>query len=135
MNVGDELGEWAAGGHEAIRSMVKSLNGDLSAFDHDPLTFQHLLDDFVRRLPLEELEDDDWVWVHTQLAAYLAEVLIRCRGGHWEKTPESTYVVVVEGPDGRSRQVDPFKLVDGELRPIPQRVPRLIERALSAAGY
>lgn len=129
----DDLAEWAEGGRVAIRGMVESLDGDLAAFDRDPLTFEPVLDDFVMRLPLDELEEDDWVWLHTQLAAYLAEVLITNRAGRWARAGER-YVVAVEGRDGTVRHVDPFQLVHEELRPVPQRLVRMLERALGEAG-
>ncbi|MBC6460576.1 hypothetical protein [Actinomadura sp. HBU206391] len=136
-NKESELDEWAQEAHEAIRDMVESLNGDLAAFDRDPMTFQHVLDEFVRTLPLGEMEKEDWVWLHTQLAAYLAEVLIRTRDGRWEALPDdrvssgTRYVVTVTGRDGHVRQVDPFELVHENLLPVPQRIPRILERALA----
>jgi hypothetical protein len=43
-----------------------------------------LLDDFVSRSPWREVEEDDWVWFHAQLAAFVAEVLVRIHGGVWK---------------------------------------------------
>jgi hypothetical protein len=115
--------------------MVEAVNGDVAAFDRDPLTFSTALDDFLSSLPTDELEHDDWVWLHTELVAYLAEVLTRVHGGRWELLPGGVhYVIAVDGLDGRVRRVDLFGLVHDHLRPVPQRVPRLIELTLAAAG-
>jgi len=132
---GLDVDAWAKQAHDASRSMVEAVNGDVAAFDRDPLTFQAALDDFLVSLPTDELDHDDWVWLHAELVAYLAEVLTRVHGGRWESLPDGVhYVVAVDGLDGGVRRVDLFGLVRDHLRPVPQRVPRLIELTVAAAG-
>jgi hypothetical protein len=125
-----ELDEWADGGHQAIRSLVEEAGADVTAFDRDPSTFQGALDDFVTGLDLDLMDEDDWVWLHSLLAAYLAEVLIRLHGGRWmvrhdRNTDGRRRFVVAVG----DREVDPLELVHQELRPVPQRIARMIDRA------
>jgi hypothetical protein len=130
-----DVDAWARQAHDASRSMVEAVNGDVVAFDRDPLTFATALDDFLSSLPTDELERDDWVWLHAELVAYLAEVLTKVHGGRWELAPDSVhYVIAVDGLDGGVHRVDLFGLVHDHLRPVPQRLPRLIELALAAAG-
>lgn len=70
-----DLDDWARGLHDAVRDTIEAIGGDVAAFDHDPLTAESVLDDFVSRLPWREFETDDWIWLHTQLVAYVGEVL------------------------------------------------------------
>ncbi|MEV8021819.1 hypothetical protein AB0O76_36940 [Streptomyces sp. NPDC086554] len=135
------LEEWALGAHNAIRAMVDSVGGDVAVFDHDPLTFQTTLDDFVTRLPFKEFEEDDWIWLHSQLVAYTADILIRNYGGRWARltdaslTPSHRYLIAAVSQDGVPRHIDLHSLVFEHLHPVPQRIPRLIERVLDAAGF
>lgn len=134
------VNEFAASGRRAVQMLVEDLGADTAAFDRDPLTFQPALDAFVQGLPVGEMADDDWWWLHSVLAGYVAEVLVTNRNGTWTTLPDPTvprgerYVVAVTGPDGQVRHVDTFDLVHEELRPVPQRIPRIVERALDAAG-
>ena len=125
-------------GRDALRLMVRSLGGDVRAFERDPMTFQETLDDFVSRIPPADMTEDERVWLHAQLANFLAEVLICRCGGRWEPAASRSavggYVVAVPGRDGVVRRVDPFRVVDQELHPVPQRIPRMLERALQAAS-
>lgn len=136
-----DLDDWARGLHDAIRDTIEAIGGDVAAFDHDPLTAEPFLDDFVSRLPWREFETDDWIWLHTQLVAYVGEVLIRTRDGQWARRtdpsapPGHRCLKTIVGRDGSPRYVAPFELVHEHLSPVPQRIPRLIERALDAAGY
>lgn len=120
--------------------MIDALGGDVGAFDRDPLTAVSLLDDFVARSPWQEFEEDDWIWLHTQLTAFVAEVLVRVYGGAWKAVVNPaaprgwTPVVEVLGADGHLRQVDVMSLVYEELHPVPQRIPRLVQRAAELAG-
>ncbi|MGW0794752.1 hypothetical protein [Streptomyces sp. NPDC002692] len=70
-----DLDDRARGLHGAIRDTIEAIGGDVAAFDHDPLTAESVLDDFVSRLPRREFETDDWIWLHTQLVASVGEVL------------------------------------------------------------
>lgn len=136
-----DIEEWANGARPAIRGMIGSLGGDVEAFDSDPLSAVALLDDFILRMPWEEFEDDDWVWIHTQLAAFVAECLIHHYGGVWKAVPDPstpqgwTPVIEVRGNDGLLRHVAPMALVHQELHPVPQRLPHLVERATNLAGH
>ncbi|MEV3993594.1 hypothetical protein AB0J57_32320 [Streptomyces sp. NPDC049837] len=132
---------FARGAGPAIRDMIAALGGDLQVFDRDPLTAVPLLDDFVLRSPWAQFEEDDWVWLHTQLTAFVAEVLVRVYGGVWKARTDPGaplgWVPVIEvlGADGLPRQVPVMAVVYEELHPVPQRIPRLIERAVGLAGH
>lgn len=122
MNTDPGVEEWASGAHRAIRALVEELDGDTAAFDRDPLSFQAELDAFVAAQRPEDLSDEEWVWLGTQLVAYLAEVLTRVYGGRWERAGGCSgefdgagpvYTITVRGDDGAVRRLDPFELVRG----------------------
>jgi len=135
-----DIEEWASGARPAIRDMVDSLGGDVEAFDADPLSAVALLDNLISRMPWRDFEEDDWVWIHSQLSAFVAEVLIHHYGGIWKAAPDTSApqgwmpVIEVCGRDGLPRQVAPMMLVYQELQPVPQRIPRLVERAAALAA-
>ncbi|MER6571678.1 hypothetical protein ABT288_37275 [Streptomyces sp. NPDC001093] len=139
MNI--DIEEWAKQGRPAIRDMIDALGGDLAAFDHDPLSAMPLIDDFLLRTPWEQFELDDWVWLHAQLVAFVAEVLIHHYDGTWkafpapETPPGWRPVIELLGRDQQLRHVAVVDLVHEELHPVPQRIPRLIERATALAGH
>jgi hypothetical protein len=133
------LDEWVAEGRAALRSMVDDLGGDVAAFDREPRSFESTLDHFIGTLPPEELDEDAFGWLETMLVTYLAEVLIHGYGGTWEVVADAgspsgiRHVVRVDNPGGF--RVDVFRLVHDNLRPVPQRIPWYLERALAAAGH
>ncbi|ORT57135.1 hypothetical protein BKD26_26415 [Streptomyces sp. CB03238] len=118
--------------------MINALGGDSEAFSRDPLSALPLLDDFVLRMPWQQFEEDDWVWIHAQLVAFVAEVLKHHYAGVWKALPAPAtptgWIPVIEvlGKDQQLRHVVPMSLVHDELHPVPQRVPRLIERAIAS---
>jgi hypothetical protein len=136
-----DIEEWARGARPAIRDMIDGLGGDVEAFDRDPLTAVPLLDDFVLRIPWREFEEDDWVRLSAQLTAFIAEVLVQRYGGVWKAVSDTSAprgwmpVIEVLGSDQIPRQVAPTALVHEELHPVPQRIPRLVERAVTLAGH
>jgi hypothetical protein len=121
--------------------MIDALGGDLEAFDRDPLSALLLVDDFVLSMPWQQFETDDWIWIHAQLVAYVAEVLIHHYGGTWKAipapSPPAGWIPVIEvlGKDRQPRHVAPVDLVHEELHRVPQRILRLIERAVALAGH
>ncbi|MFD7341198.1 hypothetical protein ACFV98_35230 [Streptomyces violascens] len=131
--------EWASGSRPAIRDMIGGLGGDLGAFDADPLSAVDVLDGFIARVPWAQFETDDWAWLHAQLVAYVAEALIHHHGGGWKAVPDASApdgwrpVIEIPGAGGTVREVDVARLVHQELHPVPQRVPRLVERAVALA--
>jgi hypothetical protein len=82
-----DMATWESQGRAAIRDMIDALGGDLDAFQHDPLSALPLMDDFVLRMPWQQFEEDDWVWIHAQLVAFVAEVLQHHHDGVWKRLP------------------------------------------------
>ncbi|MGH4035289.1 hypothetical protein ACQB60_41010 [Actinomycetota bacterium Odt1-20B] len=134
-----DIESWASGMRPAIRGLVENLGGDVVAFDSDPLTAVEVLDDFVARLPLDEMETEDWIGLHTDLTAFVSVVLMDKLGGILRAREDASLpagwepVIEVMGPDRQVRQVAPVTIVRQNLHPVPQRIPRLIETALGYA--
>jgi hypothetical protein len=136
-----DMARWESQGRAAISDMIDALGGDLDAFHRDPLSAVPIMDRFVLRIPWQQFEEDDWLWIHTQLVAFIAEVLKHHYGGVWKRLPAPDTppgwrpVMEVLGEDRQTRHVALMDLVLEELHPVPQRIPRLIERAVRLAGH
>lgn len=93
------------------------------------------------RLPIRELETDDWITLHSDLTAFLMVVLqeiysATCRARLDGTLPTGWELVIdVVGEDGQQRTIAPWPLVLEHLRPVPQRIPRLLEAVERAAGH
>ncbi|MFD4567434.1 hypothetical protein ACFWOX_24015 [Streptomyces sp. NPDC058467] len=85
-----DIEEWASGARPAIRDMIDSLGGDVEAFDADPLSAVAVLDDLINRMPWRQFEENNWVWIHSELSAFIAEVLIHHYGGVWKAVPDAS---------------------------------------------
>lgn len=89
-----------------------------------------------RRVPRGQdysgLDEDDWLWLHTALAAYMAEVLIRKHGAHWRLREDSrgpNYMLVTTGYDGLENEVSPMDVVYDDFKSLPPVVMRMIATA------
>ncbi|MCW2914737.1 MAG: hypothetical protein JWN52_2805 [Actinomycetia bacterium] len=134
------LEEWAQGGRDAVFSMAEEFGASRETVEEDPLRLLPLWDDFVASLPLDEFDDDDWFWLQSQIAAYVAYVLVHVHGGRWEVAGDASapqdfkYVVTVAGWDGAEHQVDVFDLAYEELGHRPPVVTRMLGNAEVLAG-
>lgn len=127
------LADWGADASYSLRWLVEQLGADLQAYDYDPYTCLPQLDEFVARFTPGDLAEHR-AFLHSRLAAYVAEVLIRGRGAYWEVIPDArnrngyAYVVMVPGTDGTTHHVDPYRVVGEHLDPVPQRLALILER-------
>ncbi|MFD4626117.1 hypothetical protein [Streptomyces sp. NPDC058475] len=97
-----DIEEWASGARPAIRDMIDSLGGDVEAFDAGPLSAVAVLDDLINRMPWRQFEENNWVWIHSELSAFIAEVLIHHYGGVWKAVPDAS------APQGWSEATDGY---------------------------
>ncbi|MEO3867242.1 hypothetical protein ABGB18_00270 [Nonomuraea sp. B12E4] len=123
--------EFGDGGHQALRELVEQAGGDVDAFDVQPMTCQPIMDAVTDELRSDDLDDDDRIYLHSLLSAYLAEVLIRANGGHWDVAFENGGIkhMVVVG----DRQVDPFSLVNEEAKE-GRSASQMLDRARETVG-
>jgi hypothetical protein len=120
--------------------MAEELGAPVEVVESDPLRLLGLWDDFLLRLPLDEFDDDDWFWLQSQLAAFIAYVLIKNNGAHWDVVEDNStasgfrYVVKVIGWDEHEHEVDVLELARDGLRYRPPVLTRMMGDAEVAAG-
>lgn len=127
-----DLESWERNRQEALKGLTEALDAQDLDLSEDPLSFLPVLDQFLAGQDYSELDQDDWRWLHTVLAAYLAEVLIRKYGAQWrlrhdERGPN--YMLAVTGYDGREHEVSPMDIVYDDFKELPPVAMRMIATA------
>ncbi|MFC5924257.1 hypothetical protein [Micromonospora vulcania] len=136
----DELPTWASESHQNFEEFAKELNAPAQALAGDPFALVPYLQAYLSELPLSQFEQDDWVTLHTDLASFLAEFMIRNHAASWvvREAPNSPrgfrYVLAVDQPVAGAGVVDPFEVVATEIRALPIEVTRMIANAELTAG-
>ena len=127
-----DLDAWERQRQEALASFMDALEvGDLDV-DADPLAFLPYLNRFVADQDYDEFDEDDWRYLHTVLAAYIADVLIRKYGAHWRLRQDSrgpNYMLVATGYDGHEYEVSPMDVVYDDFKELPPVVTRMLATA------
>lgn len=130
------LAQWEGQRREALSGLVDALDADHLDLDADPLSFLAIFDEFVAVQEYGSMDDGDWLWLHTMLAAYVAQVLIVEHGAKWDLTADDrgpNYILVARGRDGLQHSVSPMDLVYEDLRCwTPPEVPRILAAAETA---
>ncbi|WP_399087877.1 hypothetical protein ACGH2B_12095 [Streptomyces sp. BBFR2] len=135
-----DLEQWAQEAHENVLGIADMLNVPAEQYEQDVLILIGPLQDYVSRLPLDEFEQDDWVTLHSDLAAYVADVGIHEHGASWkvrdDETSPSGFRYVIEGAalDGETSSVDPFDVVMEEFGNLPIQIARMLANAEVAIG-
>jgi hypothetical protein len=138
------LDEWADECRADFRLFVQQLNADIRgfdqlddnmrAFDNDPRSCGPLIDQWLSSFPFGELDTDDAVALLKPVAQYLTEVLVQMYGGRWDVGSDDqpfSHVIVIDGDDGLTHQVDPYAVVaeyaDAPLPPVSAMLKRAVE--------
>jgi hypothetical protein len=127
-----QLSTWESERRLALAGLMEALDAGELDLDADPLAFAGVLDRFLAGQDYATLEQDDWIWLNTSLAAYVAEVLIRKYGAHWRLEHDArgpNYMLVAQGRDGREHAVSPMDVVYDDFRQLPPVVLRMIATA------
>ncbi|RSS51081.1 hypothetical protein EF912_21170 [Streptomyces sp. WAC07061] len=120
-----DVQEWHDGNHKNACGIADMLGVPAEAYAADPTTLVLPLQDYVHSAPLDEFEQADWITLHCDLVAYLADVMIRCHGAAWRTadapdTPRGyRYVLEAPGRHGSTHsahRIDPFAVVAAEFR-------------------
>lgn len=101
--------DFAAGGRRAVRDLLERAGADLAAFEADPASALPFMESMTEASRAEGLSEDERVYLHTQLVAFVAEVLVRGHGARWDVIADGdgfAYVLAVG-----DRFVDLFTLV------------------------
>jgi hypothetical protein len=127
-----DLATWERERQEALADFMAALEaGDLD-LDADPLAFLPVLNGFVAEQAFDEFDEEDWRYLHTVLAAYIAEVLIRKYSAHWRLRRDSrgpNYMLVTTGYDGHEYEVSPMDVVYNDFKNLPPEATRMLAAA------
>ena len=121
----------------ALDGLVSALDAEGIDLDADPLAFLPTLDAFVAEQDYGSFDQEDWLWLHTALAAYLAQVLIARHGAHWMAATDergTNYLLVARGLDGSEHAVSPMDVVYDDLQHTPPVVMRMLATAELTLG-
>ena len=126
------LERWESQRQAALAAFMDALGaGDLD-LDADPLTLLPYLNRFVAVQDYDDFDEDDWLYLHTMLAAYIADVLIRKYGARWRLRNDSrgpNYMLAAIGYDGCEHEVSPLDVVYVSLRDIPPEPTHMLANA------
>lgn len=123
--------EWAEGCREHVEGLAADW-GVADAYRADTRALVRPLQAHVDAIDLDTVSRDEIESVHTDLAAFLAEHLIRTFGAHWESMLDGAgpaWVVALNG-----REVDPFDVAHDEIVHRPVIVARLLAKGEVALG-
>ena len=126
------LGTWEHERQQALRSFMEALDAGEVDLDAEPLALLPHLNRFVADQDYETFDQDDWRYLHTILAAYIAEVLIRKHGARWRLRHDSrgpNYMLVTTGLDGGEYETSPLDVVYFGLKDLPPEPTRMLATA------
>jgi hypothetical protein len=127
-----DLDAWERERQVALTGFMEALEaGDLD-LDADPLAFLPYLNQFVADQEYDSFDQDDWQYLHSILAAFIADVLIRKYGAHWRLRHDSrgaNYMLVTTGYDGHEYEVSPMDVVYDGLKDVPPAVTQMLATA------
>ncbi|MFB6618220.1 hypothetical protein ACIGFK_07495 [Streptomyces sp. NPDC085524] len=130
-----DLQEWAEGLRHNAVDFADMLGVAPEVYSRDPISLVPALQDYVDRAPLDEFEPSDWITLHSDLMAYVADYLIQKYGARWDVAPDPgaprghRYVIEATGREGTTRRVDPVEVVRKEFAGLPIEIPRMLASA------
>ena|ERR1700761_2977047 len=127
-----DLETWEHQRQEALAGLMDALDAGHLDLDADPLAFMPYLNRFVADQDYDTFDEDDWLYLHTMLAAYIGDVLIRKYGAHWRLRHDSrgpNYMLVTTGYDGHEYEVSPMDVVYDGLKDIPPALTAMLATA------
>ncbi|MFH9609156.1 hypothetical protein [Streptomyces sp. NPDC017448] len=133
-----DISEWAEGAHERAAGIAEMLGVAVEDYTKSPISLLPNLQNYVDRLPLQDFEQSDWVTLHTDLSAYLGDLLVLSHNAEWVKVDDPSspvgyrYLIQAEGTDGEFRQVEPFDVVMEEFEHLPIEIGRMIANSEEA---
>ncbi|MDF9814786.1 hypothetical protein [Streptomyces sp. SPB162] len=135
MNAGPSPGQWGEASRLNALEIANMLGVSLEAYNSDPIALVPALQNYVSRLPLDQFETSDWVTLHSDLTACLADILTRRHDVTWQAvgTPGGPggirYVVEAQGLDGNIYRMDPADVVHKEFSQLPIEIIRMLAGA------
>ncbi|MBF6357669.1 hypothetical protein IU449_24495 [Nocardia higoensis] len=129
----DRLGRWEMQRRTALADFLRAIDVSDLNMDIDPASLLAELDMFVVGQDFSMMGEEDWLYLHTMLAAYVAQVFIVEFGAEWKLLVDErgpNYVLVVRGRDGSEGFFSPLDVVYEDFqRAGPPRLPRMLAAA------
>ncbi len=134
-----DLPNFIAEMRDNFESVAEVVGAPLDQVAADPPSIVGYLQLFVDRLPVDEMEQDDWVTLHTDLVSVVARLMQHYLGASWEvaadaKPPGYRYRLAATDRNGLVHRVDPFEVVAVELQQRPIDVARIVASAQLSLG-
>ncbi|HTJ67427.1 MAG TPA: SUKH-4 family immunity protein [Actinospica sp.] len=117
-----DLEIWERGRQEALASLMEALEVPEADVDADPLALLPHLNRLVADQDYDGFDQDDWLYLHSMLAAFIADVLIRKYGATWRLRHDArgpNYMLVTRGYDAGEYEVSPMDVVYHGLQDLP----------------
>lgn len=116
---GRRIERWERQRKEFLMEVCSTLELGEFNLNTDPLAILAALDEFVAGQDYGSMDEDDWIWLQTFLAAYVAQVFIVEFKAKWEIVIDDrgeSHRLVVVGLDGAERAFSPIDLVYEDFR-------------------
>ncbi|WP_040801307.1 hypothetical protein [Nocardia higoensis] len=127
------LGRWELQRRTALAEFLRAAGIGDADIDNDPVSLLTELDLFVVGQDFSAMDEEDWLYLHTMLAAYVAQVFIVEFGAEWRLLVDDrglNYVLVAGGRDVSEGFFSPLDLVYEDFRRSqPPRLPRMLAAA------
>lgn len=130
-----DISEWSNGAHERAAGIAEMFGVTMEDYTENPLSLLPNLQNYVDRLPFNEFEQSDWVTLHTDLSAYLGDLMTIHHGAKWTKVSDPTspagyrFLVESRGLNGAVHHIEPFDIVMEEFEHPPIEIGRMIANA------
>ncbi|MEU1437566.1 hypothetical protein ABZ438_26400 [Streptomyces sp. NPDC005786] len=133
-----DIADWTAGAHGRATGLAEMVGVTTARYIEDPLVLLPGLQNYVDRLPLADFEQSDWITLHTDLTAYLGDLMVRRHGAAWVKVGDPSspvgfrYLIEARGLDGTKYRVEPYDVAMEEFEHLPIEIGRMIANAEAA---
>ncbi|MFI6863654.1 hypothetical protein ACIBKZ_27820 [Streptomyces sp. NPDC050421] len=130
-----DIAEWALGAHDRAVGIAEMIGVGAERYTQDPLTLLPRLQNYVDRLPLSSFEQSDWITLHTDLTAYLGDLMVRRHNATWVKVSDSSspvgyrYLIETTGIDGATYRMEPYDVSMEEFEHLPIEITRMVANA------
>ncbi|MYW13561.1 hypothetical protein GT034_35205 [Streptomyces sp. SID2563] len=121
--------------HRHAVGIAQMLGLSEQRYAEDPLILLPGLQNYVDRLPLAEFEQSDWITLHTDLTAYLGDLMVLRHAATWVDTEDSTspagyrWFIEATGLDEIRYRVEPYDVAMEEFEHPPIEIGRMIANA------
>ncbi|MGW0668206.1 hypothetical protein [Streptomyces sp. NPDC002746] len=127
-----DISEWSAGARDRAAGVTEIIGVTTDQYAEDPLTLIPGLQKYVDRLPLSDFEQSDWIALHTDLTAYLGDLMVRRHNATWVKVSDSSsptgyrYLIEATGIDGATYHAEPYDVAMEEFERLPIKITRMV---------